>query len=117
MQGLGGAAAFGFADLEGIDQRQPQKVTVELARLLGVAATVGVVVQSFEHGGLRFGLPALTYAYQWLRSSRSFKNTVLASGCSGKSGNASRKRAMTAGLCNRKKLFTSRSRARVLTKG
>jgi hypothetical protein len=45
----GTAAGLGLADLEGVRQWQAEEVLVEPARLLGVAATVGVVVQSLDH--------------------------------------------------------------------
>src|SRR5262249_14753060 len=44
------AAALGLGDLEGLDQRQAEELLVEAARLLGVAAAVGGVVQLADHG-------------------------------------------------------------------
>ena len=60
------------------------------------------------------GTPARV-AYQVLRSSRSRTNTVRGSGCSGRSGKASRNFAIRVGLCRRKKALTSFSMARVVT--
>src|SRR5690242_9612595 len=48
MQHFSGAPALGDADLEGIDQRQAQKVLVEFARLFGVAAAISVVVKTLD---------------------------------------------------------------------
>jgi hypothetical protein len=42
-------AAFRFRDVERLHQRQPEETLVEAPRLLGVAAAVGVVVQSLDH--------------------------------------------------------------------
>src|SRR5690349_11333087 len=50
VQRLGLAAALGLLDLERLDERQPEEFLVELARLFRVAAAVGVVVQTFDHG-------------------------------------------------------------------
>ena len=49
--------------------------------------------------------------HQLLRNSRSFRNTVFGSTSSGRSGKATRRRAITEGLCRRKKVFTCFSQA------
>ncbi len=54
-------------------------------------------------------------AHHELRSSRSFRNTVRGSGCSGSSGKASRSLAMTVGLVRRKNVLISRSTSSVET--
>ena len=46
VQDVGLAAGLGFADLERAGERQAEEILVEAARLLRVAAAVGVVVQS-----------------------------------------------------------------------
>lgn len=61
----------------------------------------------------RLGIAA--WYYQLLRSSRSLTKTVLGSGSSGRSGNASRRPAITLGLRRRRKVLISFSRARVVT--
>lgn len=68
-----------------------------------------------RHGSSRSRRPRGRSAHQLLRSSRSFRNTVRGSGCSGRSGNASRSRAITVGLVSRKKVLISRSTASVET--
>ncbi len=55
-------------------------------------------------------------SYQLLRSSRSFTNTVRASGFSPISGNFSRSRAMISGFCNRRNAFTRFSSPSVVTR-
>src|SRR5262249_25212144 len=49
VQRLGLAPAHRLPDLEGVRERQPEEILVEPARLLGVAAAVGVVVQALDH--------------------------------------------------------------------
>src|SRR5437868_2485919 len=44
-----GVQGFSFADLEGADQLQAEEILVEHPRLLGITATIGVVVQAFDH--------------------------------------------------------------------
>src|SRR5690606_18387554 len=66
--------------------------------------------------GRRRGAPADPH-YHLLRSSRSFRKTVRGSGLSGRSGNASRSRAITLGLRRRKNVLISPSTSRVVTYG
>lgn len=53
--------------------------------------------------------------HQALRSSRSLRKTVCGSGSAAMRGSASRNRAITDGLCSRKKTLISRSSPRVVT--
>ena len=48
VQVLAVAPGLGDADLQRRRQRQPQEVLVELARLFGVAAAIGVVMQALD---------------------------------------------------------------------
>ena len=54
------AAGLGAADLDRVDQRQAEEILVEAARLLRVAAAVGVVVQLADHGELRDAAQTVT---------------------------------------------------------
>ena len=49
MQHAVSRPVFVCADLEALHQRQAEEVLVELPRLLGIAAAIGVVMQSLDH--------------------------------------------------------------------
>ena len=73
-------------------------------------------VDNHDHGAFHGGDSSRgVRCYQLLRSSRSLRNTVFGSGSSGRSGNASRSRAITEGLRRRKKVLMSFSSASVDT--
>ena len=55
------------------------------------------------------------FVHHSLRSSRSFRNTVFASGCSGRSGNRSRRFAISVGLPRRRNVLCRFSSASVVT--
>jgi hypothetical protein len=49
VQHTGLAARLRFLDFEGVHQRQPQELLIELPGLFGVAAAVGIVVKTIDH--------------------------------------------------------------------
>ena len=53
VQDTGIATSLGLPDLEGLNQRQAEKVFVELSGLLGVLAAVGVVMEFSDHDGFQ----------------------------------------------------------------
>src|SRR5438093_247699 len=50
MQRVCFSSALGLGDLERSRQFEPQKILVKAPRLLGIAATIGVVVKTLDHG-------------------------------------------------------------------
>src|SRR5258706_230235 len=49
VQHIGAPAALGLVDAEGVGERQAEEILVEAARLLGIPATIGVVMETFDH--------------------------------------------------------------------
>src|SRR5260370_1242823 len=56
--GAGLAAGDGLFDLERVGERQAEEILVEAPCLFRVAATIGVVMQTLDHGDLLFRSPA-----------------------------------------------------------
>ena len=93
-------------DVEGALDGAAQGVAIEAEHRVEVADAEHDVIETDDgdHG-----------VHQLLRSSRSRRNTVFWSGCSGRSGNASRSAAITEGLESRKNVFTRFSSSRLVT--
>ena len=55
--GAGIAAGHGLLDLERVHERQTEEILVEAPRLFGIAAAIGVVMQTLDHGTLLSNWP------------------------------------------------------------